>query len=306
LTTRGSDIAGKLDQLRETLTKEDNELRTQAPALDRLKGVGAKLDEANDKLSKVEAKENELANSVTRARTQADLTASHAEAARQAAELAAQARTKAVSDLQSIGNGTADQERALGAIISRIENLKKQIEASETQLRNGLPVALDSTALTQAMSPLSARVAKLEDRLNHQPSAPTPPDITGLTARLSKLEERLDRVVPPQGTLDLGPLTARVAKLEDRLDHLTPAPQAPAVPALPTSEGKLNLSQKMLIQWALAYRGFNPGEIDGNFGRIGSNSRTRGAIERLREALRSRARGELTHDEITELLTPAQ
>jgi hypothetical protein len=306
LTTRGSEIAGKLDLLRETLTKDDNELRTQAPALDRLKGIGAKLDEVIDKLSKVEAKENALANSVTQARTQADLTASHAEAAKQAAELAAQARTKAVSDVQSIGNGTADQERALGAIGSRIDNLKKQIEAFETQLKNGLPVALASTALTQTMSPLSARVAKLEDRLDHQPPAPAPPDITGLTARLSKLEDRPDRVAPPQGTPDLGPLTARVAKLEGRLDHLPPAPPPPAVPPLPTSEGKLSLPRKMLIQWALAYRGFNPGEIDGNFGRIGSNSRTCGAIERLRQALGSRARRELTPDEIAELLTPVQ
>ena len=81
---------------------DDNVLRTQAPALERLRAVGAKLDEVTDKLNKVEAKEEALANSVTRAGTQADLAASHATAAKQAAELASEARAKVVSDLQTI------------------------------------------------------------------------------------------------------------------------------------------------------------------------------------------------------------
>jgi len=174
LTKRGADITEKLGQLSGTITRDDDELRGLTPALDRLKKPAAELDEIIKQLSQVKAKEDDLANSVSRAGTQADLATSHAGAAKQYADQAAEARAKAISDLHSITIEAAEQERALGGIGARIDNLNKQIEGFETKLRSGLQVALDSTALTQVMSPLTTRVKTLEDRLGSPAAAARP------------------------------------------------------------------------------------------------------------------------------------
>ena len=313
--------------------------------IDPLKGIGARLDEVSHQLDKTEAREALLADAVTRAGTQANLAASHAQATKQAAELAAEARAKAVSDVASINDGTEEQERALGHIGVRVDNLNKQIEGFETTLSSGLPVTLDATALTQAMDPLTVRLAKLEDRLDHplptaalpdlgsltarlamledrldhSPPAAALPDLGSLTARVAMLEDRLDHPLPAASPPKLGRLTARVAKLEDRLDHPLPAATAlklgpvtarlaelgdrpdqptPAASALsfPETEAGLTLEQRKQIQRALHL----PSHLA--HGTFGPN--TRRAITAFRSSKNATTTGDLTADEINELLSP--
>ena len=293
LITQSKDITARLNQIRDTITGYDNELRMQTPALDRLKGLGAKLDEVSDQLNKIEAREALLADAVTRAGTQANLAASHAEVAKQAAELAADARAKAVSDVGSSNDGTADQERAPGSVGARIDNLNRQIEDFETKLRGGLPVTLDSTALTPVMGPLMARVAELEDRLDHPSPGAAPPDLGALTASVAKLGDPLDHPSPGAAPPDLEALTASVAKLGDRLDRPTPPP---SVLSFPVTEAGLPLDQRKQIQKALH---LSSGQVHGTFG-----PNTRRAITAFRKSTKSTTTGDLTADEIKQLLSP--
>jgi uncharacterized phage infection (PIP) family protein YhgE len=242
LVRQSKDITARLNQIRDTITGYDNELRMQAPALDRLKGLGAKLDEVFDQLTKIEAKEALLAA---------------AEVAKQAAELAADARAKAVSDVASSSDGTADR---VGA---PIDNLNRQIEGFETKLRSGLPVTSDPTALTPVMGPLMARVAKPEDLLDHS--------------------------LPAAAPLDLGPLTASVAKPRHRRDHRPPPLSFPA------TEAGLTLDQRKQIQKAL---NLSSDQVHGTFG-----PNTRYLITAFRTSTQSTTTGDLTADEIKQLLS---
>ena len=281
LAKRSESISVNLNHLQETVTADDVELQKMSPALDRLKGVGVKLDEVADKLTRVEANEQVLAGSVARAENQANLAASHAEAAQQSAELASGARKKVELDLQAINSTAAEQERALGAAGARIDNLNNEIKDSETKLRNPGPIVLDSIALTQIIAPLTARVAKVEDRLDHPPLVPAPLDLGPLTERVGKVEDRLDHPPLVPAPLDLGPLTERVGKVEDRLDHL----EHPPAPSFPTTEAELGLEQKKQIQKTLHVH------EDGVFG-----TNTRLMIQRYRT-------GDLTPYEIKALLS---
>jgi chromosome segregation ATPase len=286
LTRQGKDITTKLTQIQETITSDDKILREQRPALERLIAVGAKVNEITDKLSKIDAKEATLASSVARAGAQADIAASRATAAKQDAELASGARAELVSKLQKINDGVADQERALGRNDARIDNIKKQIEVQEVKLRSGLSITLDSAALTQVMAPLTARVTKAEERLDHLPAASPPPDLGPLTERVTKAEERLDHLPAASPPPDLGPLTTQVATLAERVNRLTPQ--------FPTTEAGLSPDQRAQIQEAL---GFTDGQVDGKFGK---NTRT--AITQLRRSKNVKTTGPLTAEEIKELL----
>ena len=143
------------------------------------------------------------------------------------------------------------------------------------------------------MGPLTLRVTKVEERLDHLPAPPVQPDLGPLTVRVTKVEERLDHPPAPPTQPDLGPLTARVTKLEERVDRLTPQPQAATFPA---TEAGLSLDQKAQIQKAL---GFSSRQVDGIFG-----PNTRLAITGFRRSKSVTTTGPLKTDEIKELLSP--
>jgi hypothetical protein len=91
--------------------------------------------------------------------------------------------------------------------------------------------------------------------------------------------------VPPAP--DIAPITSHVADIDSRLKRL----EQPQVQIFPTTEDRLSPDQKKLIQKALGIK------EDGDFG--GPYSKTRKAIQQFRN-------GDLTPDEIKELLSATE